>query len=58
MELLSKKEIEELTENYPLYSQDEKKEIQKYYIISLLGLLIGMFLKVQKKVLHQTEKII
>ena len=25
MELLSKKEIEELTENYPLYSQDEKK---------------------------------
>jgi len=25
MELLSKKEIEELTENYPLYSQDDKK---------------------------------
>lgn len=25
MELLSKKEIEELTENFPLYSQDDKK---------------------------------
>lgn len=25
MELLSKKDIEELTENYPLYSQDDKK---------------------------------
>ena len=35
MELLSKKEIEELTENYPLYSQDDKKGETKVFNLRL-----------------------